>query len=105
MWSAECKVRSAECKVRSLECKVWSVERTMYEKKFGFLLQRFLLVVQEREYIRVRGFHLVVIVSRGRSHPQRYPMFAELRAHLQICENSDAVKKTCKGHEKTVKTS
>ena len=27
--------------------------------RFVFLLQRFSLVVQEREYIRVRGFHLV----------------------------------------------
>ena len=29
------------------------------QKKFVFLLQRFALVVQEREYIRFRGFHLV----------------------------------------------
>ena len=28
------------------------------KKRFVFLLQRFALVVQEREYIRVRGFHL-----------------------------------------------
>jgi len=34
--------------------------RTMHgEKRFVFLLQRFSLVVQAREYIRVRGFHLV----------------------------------------------
>ena len=34
--------------------------RCMKKKvRFVFLLQRFSLVVQEREYIRVRGFHLV----------------------------------------------
>ena len=32
----------------------------MREKKIVFLLQRFGLVVQEREYIWVRGFHLVL---------------------------------------------
>ena len=32
------------------------------QKKFVFLLQRFALVVQEREYIRFRGFHLVFFV-------------------------------------------
>jgi hypothetical protein len=35
------------------------------KKRFVFLLQRFPLVVQEREYIRVRGFHLVLSENRG----------------------------------------
>ena len=33
------------------------------KKRFVFLLQRFSLVVQEREYSRVRGFHLVFQAS------------------------------------------
>ena len=33
------------------------------KKRLVFLLQRFSLEVQEREYIRVRGFHLVFQAS------------------------------------------
>ena len=88
VWIVECKVSSVECKVWSvagggdlvvlvvmllcwLVVSLWIVaqvpslrryERTMYaKKKFVFPLQRFALVVQEREYIRVRGFHLVFV--------------------------------------------
>ena len=52
----------------ALVVSLWTVDqvlslrryaRTMHEKRFVFLLQRFSLVVQEREYMRVRGFHLV----------------------------------------------
>ena len=34
-----------------------------WKKRFVFLLQRFSLVVQEREYIRVRGFHLSFAIA------------------------------------------
>ena len=37
------------------------------KNKLVFLLQRFALVVQEREYIRVRGFHLVLEILWGSS--------------------------------------
>jgi hypothetical protein len=51
-----------------LAVSLWAVDqvpslsryaRTMHKKRFAVLLQRFSLVVQEPEYIRVRGFHLV----------------------------------------------
>ena len=33
------------------------------KKRFVFLLQRFSIVVQEREYSRIRGFHLLLKAS------------------------------------------
>ena len=44
-----------------------------WKKKFVFLLQRFSLVAQEREYIRVRGFHLVLLWMRASSQKLACP--------------------------------
>ena len=45
------------------------------QKKFVFLLQRFALVVQEREYIRVRGFHLVCSAYADLTYGNDAPRF------------------------------
>ena len=43
------------------------------KQRFIFLLQRFALVVQEREYIRVRGFHLVFEPNPSNRFLQMFP--------------------------------
>ena len=57
------------------------------QKKFVFLLQRFALVVQEREYIRFRGFHLVFLFNNAQwldklKHSQRSSVVSRDRKHV-----------------------
>ena len=56
------------------------------QKKIVFLLQRFALVVQEREYIRFRGFHLVFFNNAQwldkLKHSQRNSVVSRDRKHV-----------------------
>jgi hypothetical protein len=44
-------------------CASFAVQSSTGKKRLVFLEQRFALVVQEREYTRVRGFHLVFSIG------------------------------------------
>jgi len=55
-----------------------------WKKRLVFLLQRFSLVVQEREYIRVRGFHLVFNVFKINFDTIRSSQLADL-GRFRLC--------------------
>ena len=51
------------------------------KKGFVFLLQRFSLAFQEREYIRVRGFHLVLTKRITRDAERILEIWHEIKYH------------------------